>query len=563
MDSINPAKKREAEPDPPSPPGQNVVAAKIRENNEEMLRRCESLERSVQVLKKEVNWAYPDIPMGHWVDQSNDGDSCNRAYNAVRSMKKRTQNLRSGRSYVVTFGGTSQFPILRNRALGPHWEQLSNAIQLSPHIQTLHFSYVELDEPTLDKMEASARQRGITRFGLTDNSFRGGEGVQFAIKVLKSNRSVTDFCWEDNSFNSAEDACTLVDAILEHPTICRLEIKGSLNEDIVPLRRLLGGVGTGTLLDINLSNSQIKTNGDRCISDFLSTNPPLERLNLERNQLTDDDALHIALALQLNSNLKRLDMQVNELTKEGKSAMYSQSIYALGRSDLSALKSVGEENLNTVSGANHSCEIVGVSSGDDFMNCSNKSAKWNRGRKLSEVLVKRYLEGCNISQLESEFSEDGMGLVPHVLACIHTYSAAAAAGQEYCPSIPFEVVRNWKTPEMYQFLKKDGSNSEIVKDLDVVGDERPEDSVLEKSTAYETPSEKKPTKGQSCRKQEEMGLRVRAVPSLSCLLFYLIHALWYYYTVRASYFKARLLSANQSLTHPMWAPRSGRPPSPL
>ena len=40
--------------------------------------RCDSLERSIQVLRKGVNWTYsaPDIPRSHWIEQGYDeGDA--------------------------------------------------------------------------------------------------------------------------------------------------------------------------------------------------------------------------------------------------------------------------------------------------------------------------------------------------------------------------------------------------------------------------------------------------------------------------------------------------------
>ena len=97
--------------------------------------------------------------------------------------------------------------------------------------------------------------------------------------------------------------------------------------------------------------------------------------------------------------------------------MYRLAICGLNRSG----QSVSEANLNIfISGANHTCEIVGIVSKNIIMNHHDESAKSNRRRKLFEVLVKRYHKGCNISQLQSEFSEDGIGIVPHVLASINT-----------------------------------------------------------------------------------------------------------------------------------------------
>ena len=344
--------------------------------------------------------------------------------------------------------------ILSDDVLDPHWEQLVNAIQLSERITTLELNNVELDQRTLQIIETSLCLKGIARFYLHGNQFRGGEGVRFAINVLKSNRSVDTFRWYDNDFHSTEDACSLVDAVLEQPTIRNLVMTSLLsNEDInayTPVQRLFGGAGNGILLDVNLSSNGIKTNGDGCISDFLSTNPTLKVLYLIGNHLNDDDALHIAQALQSNSNLRYLNLEKNKLTANGRSAAYCQSIYGLYRSYPSEESmSLIEANLNTVSEANHTCKIDGITPREMFMNSRTKSAKWNRSKKLFYVLRRRHRKGCNITQLESEFSEDCMGIVPHVLACVNTYSADYKLNK--CLSVLFELTRNWKTPEMYQF----------------------------------------------------------------------------------------------------------------
>ena len=84
------------------------------------------------------------------------------------------------------------------------------------------------------------------------------------------------------------------------------------------------------------------------------------------------------------------------------------------------------------------------------MNRWNQSAKSNRGRKLFLVFAQRHdLKGYNITQFESEFSEDSMKLVPRVMACINTYSADFPL--KVCLWIYFKLVRDWVLPEMYQF----------------------------------------------------------------------------------------------------------------
>ncbi|EJK47303.1 hypothetical protein THAOC_33986 [Thalassiosira oceanica] len=499
MDSTNPAKKRKdssAASDPPRPgndddPGntlpanfsladlnrlidQRVEDVKaetlaltsrvdgLQRENVGLLLRCESLERSIQVLKKEGNWDYsaPDVPRSHWIDQGYDEEDAEEAENLIQSIENNTYCLRSGADGVNVSCATLA---ISDVAMDPHWEQLANAIQLSERISKLSFNNVQLDEHALQMIETSVRQKGIVELYLERNQYRGGEGVQFAIDVLKSNRSVVAFRWRDNSFYSTDDACELVDAVLEHPSTSEVSFTSSFHDGITtysPVKRLFCGIGSDTLLDIYLGDNGIKTNGDRCIPDFLSANSPLKTLSLWGNRLTDDDALNIAVALQWNTNLRYLNLEFNALTEEGKDVMYHQAIFDISPLDLSKLITVYEANLNSVSGANHVCQIVGISGRKTFMmNNRKKSTKWNRSRKLFCLLARRHLDDRNMTQIESEFSEDGMGLLPHVLACINTYATEYQA--KFNLSLLFELARDWKTPEMYQFRNSTMLSSDI------------------------------------------------------------------------------------------------------
>mmetsp|Transcript_5209 Transcript_5209/g.12091 ORF Transcript_5209/g.12091 Transcript_5209/m.12091 type:complete len:490 (-) Transcript_5209:40-1509(-) len=425
----------------------------LQRENESLRLRCESLERSIRILKKEGNWTYrsPNVWLSWFGEQGHEEGHVFGVRRLIQSIEATTKDLRASRSAKVDVGGEEGSLILSNDVMDPHWEQLANAMLLSKRIKRMNLSNVQLNERTLQTIEASVRQKGITRFYLRRNKFLGGEGVQFAINVLKNNSSIKAFRWRDNSFPCTEHACQLIDAISEHPAIHLLDLSRSMNKGIIPtlpVKRLLYGLRTDTLKMLYLSNNNIKMNGDRCIPDVLSKNLPLEALFLEGNQLTDDDALHIAIALQSNTNLRYLDLDDNALTNTGKTTMYLLSVLGLNRSDLSDLEPVWAANLNAVSEANHTCKIVGVSGSRNFMNRKNESAKWNRGRKLLSLLVKRHRRGPMIPHLESEFLENGMGLVPHVFSCINSYSVGCS--ERHCLSILFELVRDWRMHEIVQ-----------------------------------------------------------------------------------------------------------------
>ena len=100
----------------------------LQRENEGLLLRCESLERSVQVLKKEGNWTYsaPDVPMSHWTDQGHDEEYAEEASGLIQLIKDNTRDLRSDNTEEVVDieHEETYFPTLihPDTALHPHWE---------------------------------------------------------------------------------------------------------------------------------------------------------------------------------------------------------------------------------------------------------------------------------------------------------------------------------------------------------------------------------------------------------------------------------------------------------
>ncbi|EJK77947.1 hypothetical protein THAOC_00183, partial [Thalassiosira oceanica] len=100
----------------------------LQRENKGLLRRYESLERSVQVLKREGNWTYsaPDVPRSRWIKQGHDEDYAEEADNLIQSIKDNTLGLCSGGKYIDV---SSAFILSSDRVLNPHLEQrAANAI---------------------------------------------------------------------------------------------------------------------------------------------------------------------------------------------------------------------------------------------------------------------------------------------------------------------------------------------------------------------------------------------------------------------------------------------------
>ena len=105
----------------------------LRRENEGLLRRCESLERSVQVLRREGSWTYtaPDVPRSHWIEQGHDDEYAECAEMVTNTIKRNTESLRAddpNYSNIVAFGFVDFETVIRSDpVLDPHLKELAKA----------------------------------------------------------------------------------------------------------------------------------------------------------------------------------------------------------------------------------------------------------------------------------------------------------------------------------------------------------------------------------------------------------------------------------------------------
>ncbi|EJK45894.1 hypothetical protein THAOC_35472 [Thalassiosira oceanica] len=115
--------------------------------------RCDSLERSIQVLRMDVSWTYtaPDIPRRHWFEQGHDEEYADNMERCRRRIKADVERIRYGEdgyscSCLDYYGQTE---VLYDDALLPHFKELADAIQLSNHIQLIDIDNLELHPSAL------------------------------------------------------------------------------------------------------------------------------------------------------------------------------------------------------------------------------------------------------------------------------------------------------------------------------------------------------------------------------------------------------------------------------
>ena len=144
-----------------------------------------------------------------------------------------------------------------------------------------------------------------------------------------------------------KNADLLIESIIDNQSIKSVFLQRCFNQEGVnACRALLSLLTSGRsfrLLDFN-------ENG---LSGIEDTNPQIEILYMNGNELKDRGAGMIAQALMKNTNLLQLDIGRNSITNTGlqriRTALYDPS------------------NLNAIQSCNHTCWVAGVAGNDRYM----------------------------------------------------------------------------------------------------------------------------------------------------------------------------------------------------
>mmetsp|Transcript_48462 Transcript_48462/g.58476 ORF Transcript_48462/g.58476 Transcript_48462/m.58476 type:complete len:407 (-) Transcript_48462:240-1460(-) len=317
---------------------------------------CSSLERSLQVLAKDVKCQYsvPDIPMNHWNERGYDEVYVDSMVFLLAELRINTCNMRRGgygASLYLQGDNAMNRLIPHDDHLAPvlpHWGELADAIQLyndlngSGHLVIWN---IQLTAALLDMLTSASKAKKFNTFRIETNNFTNIlERVNFAIEIVQNNPSLKTFNWK-NPIDNIEDVEHLLESITGHPSLeeVRLHNLGGNVNCYSAFTSLLAS-NTGKLISITLPLNNIWTMGATHLPDFLATTPPLKCLNLENNQLDDNDAAFIATSLNHNTNLRSLNLRNHDISDVGhnilRNALFDSS------------------SLNSAEDSNHTCNIT-------------------------------------------------------------------------------------------------------------------------------------------------------------------------------------------------------------
>ena len=102
-------------------------------------------------------------------------------------------------------------------------------------------------------------------------------------------------------------------------------------------------------LNVSFSATIILTHWAVKIAEYLESDPPIDRIDLDHNRLNDDDAILISQALKRNTNLKTICLLMNNITSIGVKVLLNCVF--------------DSSSLNAISESNHTLEKIDVLQG--------------------------------------------------------------------------------------------------------------------------------------------------------------------------------------------------------
>jgi len=166
-----------------------------------------------------------------------------------------------------------------------------------------------------------------------------GEGIIYLSKLVDVSSQLQTFYLGYNQIDNMESACFLTRSLRSHTRICQLSLPHC---DLGSSPEILSVILQSDVGYIDLGHNNIDSLGAVKIAEYLEVDPPIQRIDLECNQLNDNDAILISQALKRNKNLTTIHILSNNITSVGVKALLSCFF------DSSSLNAISESNHTLV-----------------------------------------------------------------------------------------------------------------------------------------------------------------------------------------------------------------------
>ena len=219
--------------------------------------------------------------------------------------------------------------------LGADWRNQQEELTEIDHIEITN---VEITRERLAALVKIFRDGSLTNSSTLvkfNNANLCGEGMVWLSILVDVSSEMEILIINNNRIDSMESVRCLSRSVKSHTRITELCLThcnlGSNPEILLVILQ-------SDVESIILNNNNIDSLGTVTIAEYLESDPPIGRIDLDRNQLNDDDVILISQSLKRNTNLMSITLHSNNFTSVGVKALLTRVF------DSSSLNAISESN---------------------------------------------------------------------------------------------------------------------------------------------------------------------------------------------------------------------------
>lgn len=241
-----------------------ITVNRVEDTLEDSQREVIKKQKYHDKLLQNQGWEYsaPHPSDEYWEDA--EGSDVVESF--LKQIKQRTMEMRydNNQDGYIKIDAS----ILYHWELLPHWKEFAKALEQysfflnhSVHNKdnsTLRLIDMDLPPDVVYMLSNALESTHFKHFVLKDNNF-GQNGIDFALKYLKTNNVIEDFTLINNTINNMNDINKLCQIVETHPSIDNLALDNCKGADINGYEMLtrIMSAGKNKLEVIDLSNNHI------------------------------------------------------------------------------------------------------------------------------------------------------------------------------------------------------------------------------------------------------------------------------------------------------------------
>ena len=426
-----------------------------------LLGKAEAKANYLEMVKKNQRWEYPlAVPsINEIMSDDIDVEDSENIHDDITAMKELTRSMRRGEFLEPidpnNFGDVNHY----YDGYLPHYKEFADALIEYRHAieymeeKTFRFRLgnTPLPKEVLDILQDALQQTHFHKLDFHINYLEGSGYISFIANCVNYNTRLKDLELNGITFEHTRDVEELCEAINTKCSMEALQLTDCESEEGVSLVEIFNKLKSKSLQKINLNDNA----GDWRPADmleFLSSNPSLRELGFRQyiHIFNEQIIVNISDALRHNATLRKLRLLWVHNT--------------LNNCHLLESVIFNRTSLNAIYDSNHHCNIVLFGRGDipsDIHKFNTyRDPILNRRQKIYNILSNRNRRRENAALFES----NGIGVkhVPQILALLKPLSEHSLRSQlkdmvnnipdkdEVLPlSIAYEIMRDWKMPELY------------------------------------------------------------------------------------------------------------------